>query len=41
MGKKGLKVYTKVCTKYNTLFEGFAVPQGAIIYFSFVTRLKH
>lgn len=30
MGKKGLKVYTKVCTKYNTLFEGFAVPKGAI-----------
>lgn len=30
MGKKGLKVYTKVCTKYNTLFEGFTVPKGAI-----------
>ena len=30
MGKKGLKVYTKVCTKYNTLFEGYAVPKGAI-----------
>lgn len=30
MGKKGTKMYTKVCTKYNTLFEGYPVPKGAI-----------
>ncbi len=30
MGKKGIKTYTKVATRYNTLFEGYPVKKGAI-----------
>lgn len=30
MGKKGIKEYTKLCSKYGTKFEGFNVPVGAL-----------
>lgn len=30
MCKKGIKIYTKVATRYNTLFEGYPVKKGAI-----------
>ena len=30
MGNKGLKEYTKICTAYDTKFENFKIPVGAL-----------
>lgn len=30
MGKKGIKQYTRIASKYGTKFEGYNLPVGAI-----------
>lgn len=30
MGKKGIKEYTKICVSFNTEFEGYYIPLGAL-----------
>lgn len=30
MGKKGIKTYVKLCQSYDTIFEGYKVPVGAL-----------
>lgn len=36
MGKKGAKEYIKLCQSYNTIFEGYKVPVGALYGRTFV-----